>query len=597
MPEARQHARKAFDDPSAPLQDRIRSGQILAQLERHIYQDLGRAREVTGQLLSLDPADPDSWLQAVALERDLGHWQRAADLAMERARLEHENPSDQHDLHIAFAEITLQEALRQARRRVQQGGNFTVLGDRPVRAVSLLEKVLAVDPSRVSSWLTLYRLALLSGDGARALTAWSRYLAVEESGDGKTMLIDRSEMRLRQVLPQWSGGELDEDERVELARGLLDAWTFDVAAIVANTLPPTRLQQEPRLRDGLAYDAFLQDLEGMCSELYRKSLVSGESRGHEAAFRSRLDRRLEALWNELAWPAATPRFARAKLLGELKKRFGTEVRQGSANGFYSLTWGHAVIAYDLTVEQYGHRAQLRFTSLDFLVTTGTKAFLRETLTGGVGGWARTAQDIFQVRPGYASGPHTAWRKVTDPRERRRTEERLDQERLKDERIARLEPISTPRGLGIRLMQKAQDDLLARLQEKGLRGDALARAYVLEYERLNFQHSIVAHEGRHAIDKRLSVAGSLEYRAKLSELAFSEHPFLPLAVIVLSGIQDTPHGRAAETLVRGLVSWMESHRQDVAGFDPKQPTVLQLDRLSAEQLRMIARSLDPLAPRS
>jgi hypothetical protein len=40
--------------------------------------------------------------------------------------------------------------------------------------------------------------------------------------------------------------------------------------------------------------------------------------------------------------------------------------------------------------------------------------------------------------------------------------------------------------------------------------------------------------------------------------------------------------------------MHTHRAEIAGFDPAQPTLSQLDRLTDEQIVAVARSMDPWA---
>jgi hypothetical protein len=89
--------------------------------------------------------------------------------------------------------------------------------------------------------------------------------------------------------------------------------------------------------------------------------------------------------------------------------------------------------------------------------------------------------------------------------------------------------------------------------------------------------------------------NLEYRAKLSELALSDYPRLALSNIAADTVGDgTAHGEANARVMRELAAWIGANRRQVAGFDPAQPAIVQLDRLTDGQLRAIARNLDPLA---
>ena len=40
--------------------------------------------------------------------------------------------------------------------------------------------------------------------------------------------------------------------------------------------------------------------------------------------------------------------------------------------------------------------------------------------------------------------------------------------------------------------------------------------------------------------------------------------------------------------------MEAHKAEIDGFDPNRPTLPQLDKLTDEQLKEMAKSYDPMA---
>ena len=113
-----------------------------------------------------------------------------------------------------------------------------------------------------------------------------------------------------------------------------------------------------------------------------------------------------------------------------------------------------------------------------------------------------------------------------------------------------------------------------------------------------QSSIVAHEGRHAIDRRLRVdldTWEREFRAKLSQVAFAPLPFLALRAIVNPNIgDDTPHGRANAKIMEGLVDWMRDHADEIQTLDSNLPLLPQLDKLTDDRLRSAFASMDPLA---
>ena len=144
-------------------------------------------------------------------------------------------------------------------------------------------------------------------------------------------------------------------------------------------------------------------------------------------------------------------------------------------------------------------------------------------------------------------------------------------------------------------------LLSELRATGLEDSDLRLAFIAEIERIDLESSIIAHEGRHAIDARSSFSfmrrgAEKEFRAKLSEVAFSSAPFLALGGGILSkNIGDgSSHGDANERILKGVVEWMEEHGDTIDNLDSEIPLLPQLDRLTDEQLREAFRSMDPMA---
>jgi hypothetical protein len=113
-----------------------------------------------------------------------------------------------------------------------------------------------------------------------------------------------------------------------------------------------------------------------------------------------------------------------------------------------------------------------------------------------------------------------------------------------------------------------------------------------------ESAIFAHEGRHAIDQRTGerlTPADLEYRAKLSEIAFAPVPRLALTAVFQPSAGDrTPHGQADARALRGLEAWMRAHAGEVHGLDPRRPLLPQTPLLSDEQIRAAFRWQDPFA---
>jgi hypothetical protein len=145
-------------------------------------------------------------------------------------------------------------------------------------------------------------------------------------------------------------------------------------------------------------------------------------------------------------------------------------------------------------------------------------------------------------------------------------------------------------------------ILDELEERGVPENEQRAAFTRELARRTHASSILAHEGRHAIDKRTPLSflrrhADKEYRAKLSEVALAPDPGLALTGGILSANigGSSNHGQANEKIVKVLVAWMRAHEDQISGFDESRPHLPQLDLLTDDQLITAMREVDPLVP--
>jgi hypothetical protein len=294
---------------------------------------------------------------------------------------------------------------------------------------------------------------------------------------------------------------------------------------------------------------------------------------------------------------------RGEAAAVLRAAYGLYGTSGDTGGFPSVHLGHVVQRERQAVEQYGHRAAIEFIAIDNMVANGFQSWLWDG-EAQTGGWTSEGPAIVQVRSAYTPGPIAGWRIAREGPDRQRLLDRQAERAAQDLAAASTgRPAALP-GMGDRLNLQAAAQVLARAEAAAGGGGALKRAFLDEYWRASVQHSITIHEGRHAIDRTLIVGvarmvdDGLEYRAKLSELALADYPRLALYNIVTASVADgTAHGDANARIMREYAAWIDVHRREVPGFDPGQPAMVQLDRLTDDQLRAIARRLDPIAKTS
>lgn len=539
-------------------------------------------------------------LAAVEIDRD--RFEPAREAAL-RALLLAETEAETRDARELWARAVVQEAL-EARR----AGEPTPDPKRLDEARRVLQELVADEVGARKPSLGLLRAGLLSGDGEAALAGWRSYFRVGPAGEIYNLL-EEPLAELSEVLPGWRGGA-DSEATLRLVKALGASRFFEEAALVARELPEAETLP-PRVAELVAYADFLRVVEETAERYYRRAAL-GETAPDELG-RALLSELLSR-WSDLGMPGEPPAVEPVESLPaerlrevmegltpvvrpSLADRFGTYVSLGNTAGYFDLHMGHSVLDEHHTVEQYGHTAEVRFILLDTMVSNGFQSWAWAYRLQH-GGWAKP-EAIYQVRPAYTDGPLEAWRELTDPEERRRWEEENRRRSEADLEIAARSPVAHLPGLEGRLHRAALEGLLEELRTRGFEGDELRRGFLAELEAATQDSSIFAHEGRHVIDKREGITASpeLEFRAKLSEIAFARLPRAVMSRAILGSNLGgpTPHGQANQRVAEGLVEWMEKHAEEIEGLEADRPLFPQLDRLSPKQLRRAACSMDPLCP--
>jgi hypothetical protein len=461
-----------------------------------------------------------------------------------------------------------------------------------VRLAELVERSPgALEPARL-----LLAGAVLTENGAAALTAWHSYYLVTTS-DSLTGPLAEPRRVLDSLLPRLRPGRGTRDERLGIVRALAGSRAFAPAAALAlapvpdgDGSPPAETDQGAR--EVVAYARFLLDVERTTDEYYRETMLG---RGAPDAWRKALVHRGARLWPRLAWDGPPPTFTPPALLGELSRRFGAVVTLGETAGYQDMHYGHRVVDERRTVRQYGREAAVRFVALDALVSNGFQSWAWNGRAAH-GGWAN-AEMIVQIRPMYAEHPRRVWQALHDTTEQRESATRIAADSAADQARARSTPVAYFPGVAARLERDGRRSLLDTLAAAGLNGTGLEAAFTRELGEATVESSIFAHEGRHAIDAALPELSSedREFRAKLSQVTFAPHPRLALGSILDATVGDqTPHGQANRRVLEGVRGWMASLAAEIAGLDRAAPLLPQLPLLTDAQLRSAFSSLDPFA---
>jgi len=596
FPEAKVKLGSILDAPDASREDKDDAAIELARIEWRIDDRPALARAHLTALLPEAKKKAKALLLLSRMERTLGRFEPAR-AAARQALQAADTPENRDEATFSLARALVDEELLAAREGKRAFGDEARV--RLAEALALILPVVAERPGVPAPAQTLLDAALLLDDGPHALVGFRSYFA--SAGTGDSGLLSAARSALGDLLPHWKGPQADRADRAALVRALADSRLFTEAVSIAldprasRGAPP---EGEPFVGDLVLYEAFLRRARAMTDDYYR-DVACGTAKPKE--WRKAFEADVRRLWGSLRWEGKAPLFDEKLFEGspdtELGKRFGILLtRRGKTGGVEDLHAGHRVIDEKRNVEQYGRRAAVRFVALDAMISNGYETWMWDG-SRAHGGWGRTGF-IVQVRPAYAGGALHGWQELNDLSRRAKADERLAGETERDVARAAKDPYAFLPGLALRLKRQGRVAILEAERANGLSGDELRSAFLAASERAVQESSIFAHEGRHAIDaefEKIKDSATLEYRAKLSEIAFAPAPRLAFSGILTDNIGDGgPHGQANLKLMKGLVAWMDAHRPEIAGLDGSRPLLPQLDKLTDVQLRAAARSLDPMA---
>lgn len=465
---------------------------------------------------------------------------------------------------------------------------------RLMRARDLIRAVGRTPPLPLELSEALLEIALRLDDGPLALTAWRSY-AREGANEGAWA---SSARHLAQALPNWRRGKQTPALRAQVFDSLAASHFFELATMVAGD---TRIEghdtlgSSPRGSDVSAYAAFQSEVQSVTDAYYRAVAKRGADAG---AWQASIFAAGRTLWSKIHFDDARPPFNPVGLQAELARRFGANINLGKTGGVLDLHYGHIFVDDARLIDQYGHKAQIRRIALDRMVSNGYESWVWDGRQAH-GGWAENDR-VYQVRPGYADGVLAQWDLLNDPKLRAEEEARIGRLTPLDDDIARKNPAAYLPGLAARLDWQGFNAILDGARRQGASG--AKQRFIVDTLRIGLDANFFAHEGRHVLDKQ-AFGNSLdteemEFRGKLSEIAFSEQPRLSFGPIVSPNIDDpsSPHGRANKRIMQGLTAWMQKHRTSIANLDATRPLLPQLDKLSDDQMRDAMRAMDPWAPK-
>lgn len=559
----RAFSRVVSDSLAAP-EERAEAARELARIAWLVHGDASRAH----RLIAAMPTSHDRCLAAVLvsrIEREAGAF--GPGLTDAASTLHQCAGGDADALQLNLARAWLAQAEHTPLRREE------LLAE----ALATLNAVGELNQRQLQACATRLGIGVMQRDSAVALAGWRCYFWLADTDAPQALAAFAG--RVESLFVEGLGVDASIEHAVTLSELFIRSGFADIArSYAADQRLAERARDQPAWRRLAAYLAFHQTVSDLTLRANRAMATRRRARTYERDVIAAM----QTLMRD-AGLSGDPRVA-------LREAYGLYGTIGETSGYPSLHAGHLTQNEAFTVEQYGRRGELRFTVVDNMLANGFESWLWDGWAQ-TGGWSPDAATIVQVRSAYADGPLNALALARPGVARDRALERMNRnsaaERaaLENTDIANLPAVST------RLQLQTIDSIYT-----GVNGDQ--DAFLAEHWRAVVQHSITIHEGRHALDRAAAPdleSEELEFRAKLSELALADYPRLALANLVDGAVgANTGHGQANARILRLFANWMAANTAQINGFDANTPALMQLDKLTNEQIRAVARAADPFA---
>ncbi|MCD4730064.1 MAG: hypothetical protein K8R74_05665 [Bacteroidales bacterium] len=589
---------EVWNDVNSSKEDKVIAGKKLAYLSWHINQDIDDAREFINLTLKYKINEIDLLLELSKYELEAQNFEQALDLCNQATKLS-KNHSHESKISIQEAGIVLDEAIFLI--KTEESLNSNKLKD-------VLKKIAEIN-KKESGQLDVNEiqlgLALILKDGKFAYEAWEGYFRIPSNEKAKGIL-SNADKDLEDVLTNWKDSQLSYDQRNKLVLGLANSRFYHYADLVNRIFPATETKNPNEINDILSYYSFCESVNSISEDYHRNIAINnGVSKENREKFYQDVSDAELILWNKLTWNGKSNKFSDSNFKDELYIRFGTIFKD--VKPYYTsmgktglFLFAHTISDQKIVIKQYGYEPTIHFVNLDFTYANSYDGWFLGSKTGRLGGWC-DKDLIVQMRRAYSDNPVLMWNKITNEQARKEWEESIVKLSIEDDKIAKDNPIVYLPGLVNRLRYDACIKIKDSLKNQGLTGDELRMAFISKFEQMRIQATIMGHEGRHAIDSKYRfifepTCKDFEYRAKLSEILFSEDPFFTFAfspVYMRNMTSKSKHSQGSRKVIINLVNWMDENQNTIKGFDTKKPTLVQLDLLTEVQLKNAFKEMDPL----
>lgn len=570
------------------LDDSTQNGQKCEALRRLAHQDWKYYKDYNSAISRLMKADSigisrfDTWMLINRVERESQNFDNSFKAALEAEKIAISD-NEITLAKIGYSQTTYTYLL------AQLGNNEPLDTNLLNKTQQILSTLLESNAGMPKPSKLLLGISLLNNDGENVLRAWESYFHIQSVENTYPYLSNAAE-KLSQVCDNWHGDKLGLAEQEMLIDALASSRFYDFIPIYVKKNQYETAYSQSTI-DIVKYAEYLKEVKEATEEYYRLIAIEKEN---EKTYKNWLNHKREELWYDLSLFSQIP-YTENDFLEGTEKYFGARGFTGSTGNYsgYVLCLGHTVNQETASIEQYGYTPEFLYTEIDMMTSNGYSSWFWEDKA--IGGWA-TENEIIRVREVYLDGPFNAWKTIADTIERQKNEAIIN-DLLHGSEATENEQAE---GLATKLRFDALNDLYEKLYSSNLRSKSLELAFLSTYEKYRIEASVLAHEGRHSIEKKYMPDEfgkwdneEREFHAKLSQIVFATEPRLELAGMV-NVMGESGHSKANRRIIDVAIEWLKSNKDKVIGFSEDKSEFSQIYLMSVEQLKECFKQADPLS---
>lgn len=571
---------QVYCNKSLKNKNRAEAGRMLAYISYHFYDDLEKARKYVYKSLDFKINEDLLYRDLISYECQEHNYSNAKNIYKEAIQKLNNDKQIKY-VNIAYVNVILSEAFNKI------DNNESLDHQLLEEALEIVKAINNLEPGNLKSAKLQLGLSLLLNDGCSAMDAWNLYYYIpnEKKAEG---LLTKPQKELNQILIYRNKTELKKDNKESIVLNIAASGFYEFAYSLSKYWKLPLSTVNPKIKDIYNYYEFILKLEDRVYKYYKDFAITGNNNISEVE--KEVETVQKQFWKNLYWEKKAPKYSKIKFENELYKRFGTMFYIGNFYNNYFYIAGHTIVDTTLIVSQFNYDAQIQYSILDNRFSNNYWGWFTGYM--GFAGYANESM-IAKYREPSAEQPIIFWNKLTNDKLLEKWKADIEKFSKEDESVVKNGLDATLFGIHSRVRLKVYTQIIDSLKTEGYKDKELRVQFLSVFNDIVHKRNLF-HEGRHAIDfnilskKELHDNIELEYRARLSQIHFSNYPLLEIGF----EIDNTPHGLANKKILLALEKWMLENTDLIIGFDKNKSVITQIDKLTDDQIKQIALTIEP-----